>query len=143
MKFDHVGVVVNDIVEGRRLLKAMFGIDHWTRVFEDRGIDVCVQFGIGADGPCYELIAPLGKQSPVSGALKGGANILNHVAYLVADLGPAADELRKLGCFPVADAVPAAAYGGKRVQFFRTSLRFTVELIEAPTHQHDFVPDHS
>lgn len=139
MNFDHIGIVVADIAEGERLLGAMFGIENWTAVIEDPGIGVYVQFGIGQDGPCYELIAPLRADSPISVALRTGKGILNHVAYLVFDLARAAEELRDLDCMPVADAHPAVAYDGKLVQFFLSPLRFIVELIEAPGHRHSFL----
>ena len=141
MKFDHVGVVVADIAEGRHMLQTLFGIRNWTEIFEDPGIGVFVQFGIGSDGPCYELIAPRGNASPVSVALKTGKGILNHVAYLVADLEAASEALREAGCLPVAEAQPAVAYNGHTVQFFLSPLRFIVELIEAPEHQHSFAAD--
>jgi methylmalonyl-CoA/ethylmalonyl-CoA epimerase len=138
MKFDHIGVVVNNLPEGRRLLSAMQGVDHWTEAIADHEIGVYVQFGIGPNGPCYELIAPLTRASPVSGALKGSKNVLNHVGYLVANLDEAETHLRALGCFPTRDPQPAVAYGGKRIQFFLSPLRFMIELIEAPKHQHLF-----
>jgi methylmalonyl-CoA/ethylmalonyl-CoA epimerase len=139
MKFDHIGIVVNDLAEGRRHLHAIFGIERWTEVFEDRGIGVLVQFGVGVDGPCYELIAPLGDGAPVSGALRSGKAILNHVAYLVEDLELAADALQDEACVPVIGAKPAVAYHGRRVQFFQSPLRFLIEIIEASGHQHQFL----
>lgn len=138
MNFDHVGIVVADIADGQQLLTAMFGIQRWTEVFEDPGIGVYVQFGIGSDGPCYELIAPLGEESPISVALKTGKGILNHVAYLVADLKSAASGLVEAGCLPVGREQPAVAYNGHLVQFFRSPAKFIVELIEAPGHQHPY-----
>lgn len=136
MKFDHVGIVVAEIAEGRRLLSQMFEIRKWSAVFEDSGMGVYVQFGIGLDGPCYELISPRGADSPVSVALRTGKGILNHVAYFVSDLESAGKTLQEAGCLRITERQPAIAYGGKPVQFFRSPLRFIVELIEAPEHQH-------
>jgi methylmalonyl-CoA/ethylmalonyl-CoA epimerase len=141
MKFDHIGIAVENMEEGRRLLAAMFEIERWTEVFEDAGLGVFVQFGKGASGPCYELIAPLGPSSPVSSALKSGRNILNHVAYLVENLDTAASALQEDGCFPVVKPKHAVAYGGNLVQFFQSPLRFLIELIEAPEHRHIFLID--
>lgn len=136
MKFDHIGLVVGDMAEGRQALEALFGIDRWTKVFEDPGIGVYVQFGRTQEGPCYELIAPLGEGSPVLTALKRGINILNHVAYLTADLDSEAKRLEAMGSIMAGPAKPAVAYGGARVQFWITPQRFMVELIEAPGHEH-------
>lgn len=136
LRFDHVGVVVSDMAEGRTFLEEMFGIDRWTKVFEDPGIGVYVQFGRTSDGPCYELISPLGEASPVNTALKRGINILNHVAYLTADLDADAQRFEGRGAMMAGPAKPAVAYRGARVQFWITPQRFMVELIEAPGHEH-------
>jgi methylmalonyl-CoA/ethylmalonyl-CoA epimerase len=136
LQFDHIGLVVSDMAEGREFLEAMFGLDRWTDIFEDPGIGVYVQFGRTEEGPCYELIAPFGDSSPVATALKRGINILNHVAYLTADLDRDAKRLEERGSMMAGPAKPAVAYGGARVQFWITPQRFMVELIEAAGHEH-------
>lgn len=86
-------------IAGGHLLSQMLDIQKWSVVFRGlRNERVYVQFGIGDDGRCYELIAPRGTGSPVSVALKSGKGILNHVSYLVSDLESAANTLRKIGC---------------------------------------------
>jgi methylmalonyl-CoA/ethylmalonyl-CoA epimerase len=137
-EFDHIGVAVRDITEGRTLLRALLALSRWSEVFEDPGIGVYVQFGTAEFGPAYELIAPLNDSSPICGALRTGKGILNHVAYLVPDIASGAGYLRDLGCFPVTEKVHAAAYQEKPVQFFQSPLRFLLELIEAPGHRHKF-----
>jgi methylmalonyl-CoA/ethylmalonyl-CoA epimerase len=136
LRFDHLGLVVKDMAEGREFLQSTIGIDRWTEVFEDPVIGVYVQFGRTEEGPCYELIAPLGDQSPVTNAMKSGKNILNHVAYLVSNLEAEGEKLRDKGCGATSEPKPAVAYGGARVQFWISPLRFMIELIEAPGHQH-------
>jgi methylmalonyl-CoA/ethylmalonyl-CoA epimerase len=138
LKFDHIGLVVGDMAEGRRFLEETFGLDQWTEIFEDPGIGVYVQFGRTEEGPCYELIAPLGEASPVTTALKRGINILNHVAYLTANLDGEAQRLEARGSIMAGPPKPAVAYGGARVQFWITPQRFMVELIEAPGHEHAY-----
>lgn len=138
MKFDHIGLVVADMAEGREFLENTFGLDRWTQVFGDPGIGVFVQFGRTEDGPCYELISPLGDASPVSTALKRGVNILNHVAYLTDDLERDGEMLQQKGAMAAGHPKPAVAYGGARVQFWVTAQRFMVELIEAPAHEHAY-----
>jgi methylmalonyl-CoA/ethylmalonyl-CoA epimerase len=138
LQFDHVGVVVSDMAEGRASLEEMFGVDRWTEVFEDPGIGVYVQFGRTEEGPCYELISPLGEASPVNTALKRGINILNHVAYLTPNLEADAQRLQGGGSMMAGPAKPAVAYGGARVQFWITPQRFMVELIEAPGYEHAY-----
>ena len=139
MKFDHIGIVVDDLAEGRRILTSTLGIECWTEVFEEPGIGVLAQFGAGPNGPCYELLSPLGDNSPVSGALKRRMNVLNRVAYLVKDIHSSASALLELGYLPVVEAKPAVAFGGNLVQFFQSPLCFLIELIEAQEHKHSFL----
>ncbi len=138
MKFDHIGVVVGTMAAGRDHLSLLFGIKRWSAEFADPGIGVYVQFGLDPSGICYELVSPLREDSPVTRALKARDRILNHVAYLVPDLDAEAARIRRMRCLPAGAAMPAVAYGGKRVQFFITPLYFIIELIEAPDHAHRY-----
>jgi methylmalonyl-CoA/ethylmalonyl-CoA epimerase len=137
--FDHIGVVVKTLEKGRSSLQQTMGISEWTAELEDPVNGVHVTFGRDASGVVYELLAPLDTHSPVQGALQGRKNLLNHVAYLVPNLGEAADRMRSFGCAPTADPKPGIAYGGQMIQFFVTPLNIIVELIEAHGHQHKFV----
>jgi methylmalonyl-CoA/ethylmalonyl-CoA epimerase len=136
--FDHIGLVVADLAQGREHLTRTLGISQWTEPFEDTGIGVCVQFGTTENGPAIELIAPLGEQSPVAKALRTGQRTLNHLAYLTSDLVCSAAHLVEEGLVATGQAQEAVAYGGRKVQFFVSPLRFMVELIEAPGHTHAY-----
>lgn len=137
--FDHIGVVVKSLEKGRRSLQQTLGIVAWTAELQDPINGVQVTFGRDPCGVVYELLAPLDAQSPVQAALQSRKNLLNHVAYLVPNLGEAAARMRAAGCMPTADPKPAIAYGNQMIQFFMTPLNIIVELIEAPGHQHNFV----
>lgn len=136
MNFDHIGLVVHDLQAGRSKLQRMMSIQSWTQEFTDPANGVRCQFGRDAAGIFFELIEPLGQDSPVAGALARGRAVLNHVAYRVHDLAAAGEHLRAEGCAPTGDPKPAIAYGGRPVQFFLTPLNFLIELIEAAEHQH-------
>lgn len=141
MLFDHLGIVVKSLARGRAGISAMLRVTEWSAEFVDAVNGVKLQFGRDASGMCYELLEPLGPDSPVQGALAQGRAILNHVAYQVTDLAAAAAHLQKEGCARTGDPKPAIAYGGCRIQFFVTPMRFIVELIEAPDHRHEFAPE--
>lgn len=143
MIFDHIGLVVEDLAAGRQFLETTLAITSWTPVIHDEILGVSVCFGRSQTNPAIELIAPLGTSSPVAAALRGSKSILNHLAYLVEDLGEAAQTLRESGCLPAGDPKPALAYGGAWIQFFVSPLRFLIELIEAPKHVHPFLPEAS
>ncbi len=136
-----------ELAEGRRHLTRALGITRWTAPFLDPGIGVSVQFGADPHGgPTLELIAPLGDRSPVANTLRKGTRILSHVAYTTADIEASAAHLAAEGCATTGPPHPAVAYGGQRVQFFISPLRFMIELIEVPVtssetpiHQHLFL----
>lgn len=140
MQFDHLGLVVKSLQKGREGLRGLVGADSWTRSFEDPGNGVICQFGRDMSGVVYELLEPLGPNSPVAPALAERRAILNHVAYIVDDLDTASRHLRDSGCAPTSQPRPAVAYDGRRIQFFVTPVNFIVELIEAPGHRHKFSP---
>jgi methylmalonyl-CoA/ethylmalonyl-CoA epimerase len=99
---------------------------------EDPGLKVRIQFATDTSGVRYELVAPFGEGDPVSGVLTSGQAILNHVAYRVADLDAALARLRAEGALPLGPPSPAVAFGGRRVVFLLTRLRFILELVEGP-----------
>jgi methylmalonyl-CoA/ethylmalonyl-CoA epimerase len=138
MQFDHIGVLAPTLEAGRAQLGAILEIPRWTEEFADPINGVYVQFGRDSSSVCYELIAPLGDNSPINKWLDTRKNILNHVAYLVPDLDKAAESIAATGAVATSAPKPAIAYGGKRIQFFITSMRFIIELIEAPAHQHRY-----
>jgi methylmalonyl-CoA/ethylmalonyl-CoA epimerase len=139
LRFDHIGIVVADIGIGSEHLQSIFGVSLWTQEFADPVNQVNVRFGKDAHGVCYELISPLGERSPIRRALETRDAILNHIAYLTDDLEVSAAELRGHGCIAIGEPKPAIAYGGKRIQFFRSPLRFVIELIDSFEHRHTFL----
>jgi methylmalonyl-CoA/ethylmalonyl-CoA epimerase len=136
MRFDHIGILADDLQSGRAVLNQCFDIHHWTEEVQDDVNGVFIQFCRDSSEICYEVVAPLNDQSPVIEALTARRNILNHVAYLVCDLQAEAIRLRRAGTYAAGPPKPAIAYGGRRIQFFVTPLRFILELIEAPDHNH-------
>jgi methylmalonyl-CoA/ethylmalonyl-CoA epimerase len=138
MKFDHIGIVARTLAEGRVLLEGIFEITGWTAEFCDPVNGVYVQFCRDTSKIVYEVIAPLGDHSPIQGALSTRTNILNHVAYTVANLSEEHARLRSNGVIGIGRPKPAIAYGGKRIQFFVTPARFILEIVEAPDHEHIF-----
>jgi len=140
LQFDHLGLVVKSLAKGRGVLSAMLGVTRWTQEFCDPVNGVLLQFCRDPAGVCYELLEPLDETSPVYPALAGGKAILNHVAYRVEDLSAQGERLCRAGCAPTSAPKPAVAYGGRPVQFFVSPLRFVIELIEAPVHEHLYLP---
>lgn len=130
MIFDHIGVFVASLPEGRRHLEAFLGVQQWTLPVEDPLQKVVVQFGTDGSGMRYEIVAPWGVGDPVTPVLKTGRNILNHVAYRVVNLEQALSAMRAAGGMPLGEPKPATAFDGRRIVFILTPLRLIVELIE-------------
>jgi methylmalonyl-CoA/ethylmalonyl-CoA epimerase len=128
--FDHIGLFVRDLAEGQVHLGTLLPIVQWTAAMDDPLLNVRIQFGIDASGLRYELVAPLGPDGPVDRALASGNNLLNHVAYRVGDLDAELRRLRRRGCIPTGAPKPAVAFGGRRIVFVLTPLRFVLELVE-------------
>ena len=139
LRFDHIGIVVTELAVGLPIFRDRFNVRHWTQPFTDPVNDVYVQFGRDAQGVCYELVAPLSKDSPVRRALRTGQNITNHLAYLVAELAATREIFIAADFSPIAEPKPAIAYGGRLIQFFMSPIFSLVELIEAPEHLHLYV----
>jgi methylmalonyl-CoA/ethylmalonyl-CoA epimerase len=135
-KFDHLGMVVKKLDKAHAVLSETLGITNWTPPITDPVNGVHLQFGCDCSGMVYELLQPIDKSSPVFAALASGQGILNHVAYLVADLEAGAEHLLRSDSAPTGPPNAAIAYGGARIQFFVTPLNFIIELIEAPHHSH-------
>ena len=112
MRFDHLGLVVKDLGKARLGLANTLGIQEWTDEIDDLVNGVRIQFGRDRSGLCYELLEPLGADSPVAEAVRMRRTILNHVAYMVDKLSVAAEHLSLAGCAAMNEPKPAIAYGG-------------------------------
>ena len=130
MKFDHIGIFVKNLNQGRLKLQELLPIVSVSEVFNDSLLKVSVQFLNDSSGICYEIVAPNGEGNPVDSVLIEKRNILNHVAYKVKNFEESIERLRQAQCIPLGKPQPAIAYGGARVVFFLTPLRMIVELIE-------------
>lgn len=137
-QFDHIGLVVKTLRKGRQVLQQVHGVVEWTVAVVDPVNGVHILFGRDPAGMVYELLEPIGVDSPVHAALSARKNLLNHVAYRVGDLAQAAAAMRQAGCAPTAEPTLAIAFGNGRVQFFVSPLNTLIELIEAPGHRHAF-----
>ena len=130
MRFEHIGIFVQSLEKGHFHLSECFQIVDFTDPVDDYALKVRVQFCTDSSGIRYELVSPLGEENPVSGILKSGKNVLNHVAYRVENIELEIQRLRENGCLPFGEPTPALAFSGRRVVFLLTPLRFIIELVE-------------
>ncbi|WP_314955479.1 VOC family protein [Bradyrhizobium cosmicum] len=138
--FDHVGLVVRDLKSGLGNVCSLLPIVSATQVYDDEVLGVSVQFLRDASGVIFELIAPLGDNSPVAKIAASGRGVINQIAYRVKNLVDAAEYFRAQRAIPTGPAKPAIAFDGASVQFFLTRDSVVVELIEGEGASREFLP---
>ena len=110
----HLGVAVDDLDEALVTYERLFGaeLEHRERV-GDQGIEAAsLRIGDGR----VELLAALGAETPVGKFLAKRGPGMHHVAYEVADVGAAIDELAAEGA-ELIDERPRRGLFGLEVAF--------------------------
>jgi len=130
MKINHIGIVVKDIEKSVRYYGDFFGFKKVSDIFYDENQKVNVVF---LKSECkdyvFELIEPVGKDSPVNNSLKKGGG-LNHICYEVKDIKKTIEELKEKGGRLISGPSYANAFEGKKIAFFYTKNREVIELVE-------------
>jgi methylmalonyl-CoA epimerase len=117
-RIDHIGVAVEDLDAAIALHEQTYGMElvHRETVAE-QGVEA-VLVDVGENH--VELLAPLGPETPVGRFLARKGPGLHHVAYQVADIDAALDELRSAG-LRLIDESPRAGIRASRVAFLHPS----------------------
>src|SRR6266542_5581594 len=105
----HLGVAVDDLDEALATYERLFGaeLEHREAVAE-QGIEAA-SLRIGEDR--VELLAALGEETPVGKFLAKRGPGMHHVAYEVADVGAALDELAAQGAELIDDRPRRGLFG--------------------------------
>ncbi len=113
-QIDHVGVAVEDMDEALNLYTGPLAMPLQHReTVEEQGVDAAL-LGVGAGH--VELLSPLGPDTPVGKYLKRRGPGLHPVAYAVADIDAALEELRGAG-LRLIDETPRVGIRNSRVAF--------------------------
>jgi methylmalonyl-CoA epimerase len=110
----HLGVAVHDLDEAVETYERLFGaeIEHRAQV-DDQGVEaVALLVGSGR----VELLAPLGRETPVGKFLTKRGPGMHHVAYEVEDVGAELDRLSAAGA-QLIDTQPRQGLFGLQVAF--------------------------
>jgi len=132
VKFHHIGIFVDSIEAGIDEMSKIYEIKHIGKSIEDDLIGAKIVFLRDSSGINYELVAPFGDNSPVTGVLERGHGFLNHLAYTTDQFDGQLLRLRCQGMIPLGPAKKAVAFHGRRVAFFLTKLHYIIEIIEEP-----------
>lgn len=130
MKFNHIGIFVKTLSEGREHISNIIDIKKLSQEFHDKSLKVSVQFITDKSGITYEIVSPFGAHNPVDKVLNENKNILNHIAYTTDQFDKEVKKLRNNGCAPLGVAQKALAFNYSKVIFFITPLNFIIELVE-------------
>jgi methylmalonyl-CoA/ethylmalonyl-CoA epimerase len=130
---DHVGIAVDDLEAALETYRSAFGVEpvHRERV-ASQGVEE-VLFEIG--GSYVQLLGALGPDTPVGRFLERRGAGVHHVAYRVADVAHALEELRGRGVRLI-DEAPRPGSRGTTIAFVHPTsmLGVLVELVqEGPT----------
>jgi methylmalonyl-CoA/ethylmalonyl-CoA epimerase len=128
-RIDHVGVAVEDLEGAIALYEGTFGMPLAHReTVEAQGVEAAL-LDVG-DGH-VELLQPLGPDTPVGKFVAKRGEGLHHVAYAVADIDAALEELRNRGV-ELIDSEPRAGIRSSRVAFIhpRATGSVLTELVE-------------
>jgi methylmalonyl-CoA/ethylmalonyl-CoA epimerase len=133
-RIDHIGVAVGDLDAAIALHEQTYGMEVVHReTVAAQGVEA-VLLDVGENH--VELLAPLGPETPVGRFLAKKGPGLHHVAYQVADIDAALDELRTAG-LRLIDESPRTGIRASRVAFLHPSATGGVltEIVEpAPVH---------
>ena len=113
-RIDHIGVAVADLDSAIELHTSTYGMPlvHRETVVE-QGVEAAL-LDVGESH--VELIAPLGEDTPVGRFLAAKGPGLHHVAYQVADVSAALQQLRESG-MRLIDETPRTGIRGSQVAF--------------------------
>ena len=128
MKFQHVGITVEDIDSGLQMWKEIF-ID----VLEQLSVKKCFDPLQEVELCLFEagnLKIELVSGEKVKNFLRRGTKIY-HICFEVDNLERKIENLINKGCILVSPPKPAVLFEGRRVAFLITPMGFLIELLEA------------
>jgi methylmalonyl-CoA/ethylmalonyl-CoA epimerase len=126
-------VAVPSLGPATETLATLFGYRVVSGPFDDPIQKVSVNFLTTSDKDAteIELIAPLSEDSPITSMLAKNGGGAYHLCFETSDIDQALVHAKNNGCMIVSPAVPAVAFGGRRIAWIYTRSRQLFELVEA------------
>jgi methylmalonyl-CoA/ethylmalonyl-CoA epimerase len=128
LAFHHVGVVTSDLAASTAVYEGL-GYEA-SGVIDDPLQGVTIVLCTRDSDAMIELIAPKSADSPAAGWLKRIKAGAYHTCYEAPDLVAALAHFSELGLKPLAEPVPAVAFGGRRIVFLWGHHTGLLELLE-------------
>jgi methylmalonyl-CoA/ethylmalonyl-CoA epimerase len=131
-RMHHVGFVVANIEASAPGMAHALTSDWNNEIFTDPLQRVRVTFlNGGSQNPLFELVEPLGQDSPVFRFLGEGGG-LHHLCYEVSSIPEHLDRIRAAGGVIVSRAKPAVAFGGRLIAWALTREKLLMEFLQLP-----------
>ena len=127
--FNHIGIFVKNIQKSEKYLNNFIAKSKSNKLILDKKLGIKAKLFFDEKNICYELVEPYGKNNPVSGYLKRGTNILNHIAYTSKNFDKTMDEL-KSNEFMQISKINYSKLFKSRIVFFISPLNYIIEIIE-------------
>jgi nitrogen fixation protein FixH len=127
--FNHIGIFVKNINKSEKHLNFFIEKNKSSKLILDKKLGIKAKLFYDKKRICYELVEPYGKNNPVSGFLKRGTNILNHVAYTSKFFDQTLHELRD-NKFMQISKINYSKLFKSRIVFFISPLNYIIEIIE-------------
>jgi catechol 2,3-dioxygenase-like lactoylglutathione lyase family enzyme len=131
MKFNHVGLVVENIEKSAEFYVNVLKMEKITEVIYDPNQRVHLLFieDQKINGLVYELIQPIDESSPSAQWLEKG-NSLQHFCYEVKDINKGIDYLKQNGGVLFVRPIQAIAFNNRLIAFLLTKEKVIIELLE-------------
>ena len=136
MKFDHIGIVVEDIKSSIETYSNNYNFKPLTKIIYEsaHGVDlIFFDFGHGYM-PVLELIMPTSDKSKVYNFLKKKGGGLHHLAYEVQDINKAINYFKSKKSIVLGEVVPGAGHNNTKTVWLYTSRKGLIELVEAQSN---------
>ena len=127
--FNHIGIFVENIKKKEKYLNNLFNISSESKIVPDKKLGIKAKLYFDQKKICYELVEPYGKDNPVSGVLKRGTNILNHIAYSSNDFEYTIKYMKQKK-YKQISLINYSKLFKSRIVFFLSPLNFIIEIIE-------------
>ncbi len=114
LKIDHLGIAVNSIEDGKSFWSGVLGLDfEGAETVEAQKVTTAF-FPVGESE--VELLESTSPDGPVAKYIEKKGTGIQHIAFRVADIEAALDELKEKGVRLI-DQTPRTGAGGARIAF--------------------------
>ena len=127
----HIGVATENALIESEQWQQMFGFKVVSDLTYDpvQKVNVLFLSAGNKSGILFELVEPVGEDSPVNRFLQKGSRFY-HICHEVNDIETALSQVRSQGALIIQQPISAIAFGGRRIAWCYTRTKHLIELLE-------------